>query len=500
MPKLARRSRTFPLIAVVLVAALLMGGARAAPVAPSGVHPAVVQWAREHPGQPVPVIVQAAPSADPAALVRAAGGDIRSPLGLIHAVAAEVPGSRLQSLAATAGVSWVSLDAPVASTGKGSQSDALPPSVYPDEVHAPPVWKSGNRGDSIGVAVVDTGIVASGDFSSSGGASRVIASVSKDGTSGDGYGHGSFVAGLIAGNGNASGATYQGVAPAANLIDVKVGDASGTASVSDVINGLQFVLDNKDAYNIRVVNLSLRSSTAESYTTDPLDAAVELLTFRGILVVAAAGNTGTSADAVSFAPANDPFVLTVGALDDAGTGDFKDDTVPWWSSRGTTQDGFAKPELYAPGRRLISVLSPNSVLATQYPGNIVGDGYFTLSGTSTAAGVVSGVAALVFKAHPNWTPGQVKAALVQSAPSLPGESSVKVAQADKAIALKAPTDPTPNTKPNFLLLQAAGVADPAGISWGGISWGGISWGGISWGSISWGGISWGGISWGSVIE
>jgi len=280
----------------------------------------------------------------------------------------------------------------------------------------------------------------------------------------------------------------------------KEGGASGAATVSDVITGLQFVLENKDAYNIRVVNLSLRSSTAESYTTDPLDAAVELLTFRGILVVAAAGNTGAGPDAVSYAPANDPFVLTVGALDDKGTADYKDDAVPWWSSRGTTQDGFAKPDIYAPGRRLISVLSPNSVLATQYPSNIVADSYFTLSGTSTAAGVVSGVAALVLNAHPNWTPGQVKAALTQSAATLPSDSSVKVALADKAIAVRAPTDPTPNTKPNFLLLEAAGIADPAGISWGGISWGGISWGGISWGGISWGGISWGGISWGSVVE
>ncbi|TAK64477.1 MAG: peptidase S8, partial [Dehalococcoidia bacterium] len=355
-------------------------------------------------------------------------------------------------------------------------------------------------GQGVGVVVLDTGVVQSDDFVT-GGNNRLVATIAPaTATTADGYGHGSHVAGLIGGDGSNSNGRYTGVAPQVNLISVRAGDDSGGAQLSDVINGLQWVLDNKDAYNIRVVNLSLRSDIAQSYTTDPLDAAVELLTFRGILVVVAAGNTGTVADAVSYAPANDPFVLTVGALDDVSTPDYKDDLVPAWSSRGVTQDGFAKPDVYVPGRRLISVLSPGSVLATEFPGNVVGSSYFQLSGTSMAAGVASGAAALIFQAHPDWTPFQAKYAITKSSVPLPANSAFRVEMVDKAIGLKLDAGDTevPNIKPNYLLLRAAGIADPQSISWGSISWGSISWGSISWGSISWGSISWGSISWGAA--
>lgn len=451
-----------------------------------------------HPGEPVPVIVQTASATDPGQLVVASGGRPYTDLGFLHAVAATVPGRDLDQLAFADGVTSVSLDAPVSSTDNGTTSTAQIVNVFNQEIQADLANKSGDFGQGVGVAVVDTGIYAAQDFKQNGNF-RITATFSKDGTTGtDGYGHGSHVAGLAAGSGGQSGGRYAGVAPQANLIDIKVGDSTGAASVSDVIKGLGFAFANKDNYNIRVVNLSLRSNVAQSYTTDPLDAAVELLTFRGILVVVAAGNTGTAADAVSYAPANDPFVLTVGAVDDLGTPAFNDDIVPTWSSRGTTQDGFAKPELYTPGRHLVSVLSPNSVLATQTGAMLVNSNYMQLSGTSMAAGVASGAAALVFQAHPNYTPGQVKAALMQSAAPISSDASVRVAQVAAANALPTPVDPTPSIKPSFALLQAAGFTDPASISWGSISWGSISWGSISWGSISWGSISWGSISWGSI--
>ncbi len=497
-----RRTKFLVFAAFTLLAAFGAGGGAISATAHSGAHAHDAVWAyrHDHPGAAVPVIVQTVPSVDPDGFVRAAGGAVRSDLGLIHAVAADVPANRLDALAYAGAVTWISLDGPVASTDGGSASTtALPPSVYPQEVHADRVWQQyHDYGQGVGVAVVDTGIYESNDFSTN-GPNRIVASVSKDGTTGDGYGHGTHVAGLIAGNGHNSNGQYVGVAPQANLIAVKVGDDAGSASVSDVINGLQFVLDNAGRYNIRVVNLSLRSGTAQSYTTDPLDAAVELLTFRGILVVVAAGNTGSASDAVSYAPANDPFVLTVGALDDMGTPDFNDDLVPSWSSRGVTQDGFAKPDVYVPGRHLISVLSPSSVLATTYPSNIVASSYFRMSGTSMAAGVASGAAALVFEAHPDWTARQVRAGLLKSSHQLPSLSSARVAVADETIALNGQqTDPTLTIKPSYLLLQAAGVTNPQSISWGSISWGSISWGSISWGSISWGSISWGSISWGAV--
>jgi serine protease AprX len=493
LPTTRKLSRINHVLLLALVGIAIFASAGLAATARTArVQDAVWAYRDAHAGEPVPVIIQTTGSMYPAAVARAAGAEVRSQLGLIHAVAADVPADRLEALSSDPNVHWVSLDAPIVSTDSPDQS-GTPSSVYPQEIAADTQWQAGNSGQGIGVAIVDTGIVQSDDFGK-----RVVSAVSRDNTSGDGYGHGSHVAGLAAGNGANSNGKYVGVARRVNLINVKVGDNTGAASVSDVINGLQYVIDHKDAYNIRVVNLSLRSNTAQSYTTDPLDAAVELVTFRGILVVVAAGNTGTASDAVSFAPANDPFVLTVGAVDDMGTGDYRDDAIPSWSSRGITQDGFAKPDVYAPGRHLISVLSKGSVLATQYPANIIGDSYFQLSGTSMAAGVASGAAALVFNARPEWTPGQAKAALMKGAASLPGTPTASVAQVDRTVSLKSVIDPTPNTKPNFLLLSAAGITNPESISWGSVSWGSISWGSISWGSISWGSVSWGSVSWGAT--
>ena len=499
------RIRLSTLAALTIVVAVLSAGLT--PVR-SQLHTQDAVWAYRdaHRGESVPVIVQAAPGADAAQLVRAAGGDVRSTLGLIGGVAASVPGDQLQKLAASSDVAWMSLDGGITSLGGGKNSlvaadgAVAQTSVYPQEIHADKVWNDGNYGQGVGVVVLDTGVVQSDDFVTSGN-NRLAATIAPAAaTTADGYGHGSHVAGLIGGDGSNSNGKYTGVAPQVNLISVRAGDDSGVAQLSDVINGLQWVLDNKDAYNIRVVNLSLRSDVAQSYTTDPLDAAVELLTFRGILVVVAAGNTGTVADAVSYAPANDPFVLTVGALDDMGTPEYRDDVVPAWSSRGVTQDGFAKPDVYVPGRRLISVLSTGSVLATEYPDNVVGTSYFQLSGTSMAAGVASGAAALVFQAHPDWTPFQAKSAILKGSVPLPANSGVRVEQVDRVIGQKFDDDDgaLPVIKPNYLLLEAAGIADPQSISWGSISWGSISWGSISWGSISWGSISWGSISWGSA--
>jgi serine protease AprX len=543
------------LLLAVFVLTVAFASASAAPRdTTQRVHAAVWQYRDAHPGADIPVIVQTSGASDPVDVVHAFGGTVGAPLGIIHGVSAMVPADQLEVLSSSADVRWVSLDAPIASTDYGgdgghnggpdgkpkndppagpdagpgdkpksdpsagrdagaggdsknktvADTGTAPASVYPQAIRADKAWKDGDFGQGVGIAIVDTGIAASSDFNGDHG-SRVVATVSRDNSTVDGYGHGSHVAGLAAGNGVNSGSKYIGVAPAANLINVKVGADDGSATVSDIINGLQFVLDNQDTYNIRVVNLSLRSDTAESYLTDPLDAAVELVTFRGILVVVAAGNTGTDADAVSYAPANDPFVLSVGAVDDAGTSDTKDDTIPAWSSRGVTQDGFSKPDLYTPGRRLISVLSPGSALAQEFPNNVIGSGYFQLSGTSMAAGVASGAAALVFKAHPDWTPGQVKLALAQSGSGVPGDSGAKFAQVDRAIHLnKPPVDTTLDILPNDLLLQTAADADPSvtfdKISWSKISWSKISWSKISWSKISWGSVSWSKISWGTVDE
>jgi serine protease AprX len=213
---------------------------------------------------------------------------------------------------------------------------------------------------------------------------------------------------------------HMGIAPEAHLINVKVADEDGRATVLDVIHGLQFVVDHKDAYNIRVVNLSLASTVAESYRTDPLDAAAEQAWLQGVVVVAAAGNEGDAEDAVSYAPGNDPYVISVGAVDDRGTRDNDDDRLAAWSSRGLTQDGFRKPEVLAPGTHIVAPVPPMSDLTAMCPTCLRDGRYFRMGGTSMSAAVVSGVAALVLQRHPDWTPNQVKGALVSTLVNVPG--------------------------------------------------------------------------------
>src|SRR5215212_7980063 len=269
----------------------------------------------------------------------------------------------------------------------------------------------------------------------------------------DEYGHGTHVAGLIAGNSllyppdQPAFGKYMGVAPRANLVSVKVSDDDGSTTVLDVIYGIQFAVDNKAAYNIRVINLSLSSATAESYKTDALDASVEQAWNSGITVVAAAGNEALTNDGVTFSPANDPWVITVGALDDKGTMTRLDDALAPWSSHGLTQDGVRKPEVLAPGVGLVSTLAPNSDFAHLCPACIVDGRYFRAGGTSMSTGVVSGAAALLIEAHPNWTPAQVKGALQATVVDVPGAGGVIDANA----ALDASSTATVNLAPNTLI-------------------------------------------------
>jgi serine protease AprX len=307
---------------------------------------------------------------------------------------------------------------------------------YLEGAHHHSIWadKAWNKatGKGVGVAVVDTGIAGElpdfrrHAFTTS---SRVVASAvtnpcATEAT--DNYGHGTHVAGVIAGNSlnlnekDPNYGAHMGIAPEANLINVKVADEDGRATVLDVIHGLQFVVDNREAYNIRVVNLSLASTVAESYRTDPLDAAAEQAWMQGVVVVAAAGNEGAAEDAVSYAPGNDPYVISVGAVDDRGTRDNSDDRLADWSSRGVTQDGVRKPEVLAPGTHLVSPVPPMSDLTTMCPTCLRDGRYFRMGGTSMSAAVVSGVAALVLQRRPDWTPNQVKGALRSTLVNVPG--------------------------------------------------------------------------------
>ena len=276
---------------------------------------------------------------------------------------------------------------------------------------------------------------------------------------------------------------------------------------SDVLRAADWILQNKDRYNVRVANFSLQSATATSFRFDPLDSAVEQLWQSGVVVVVAAGNyaSGGAASGVLFSPANDPFVITVGALD------VKDDTNPDndfnapWSAYGYTVDGFAKPELGAPGRYMIEWVPPGASLAAERPEAVVRDG-MELSGTSFAAPVVSGIAADLIGIHPDWTPDQVKGALMRAATVLKRAAPLSSGVGEVNIQ-KAFEDKTPPPNPNAALDQFL-VPDPDGglypvfdsASWlkaatDSASWNSASWVSASWNTASWNSASWNSASW-----
>jgi serine protease AprX len=528
----ARNVKRLTLSFLVLAAlALVSPGAKAA--LPADVHPAVIAWSNENPGSDIPVLLEAADADAAARAVAAAGGTPERAFSIVPVTSATLPRESVFTLARDKAVGRVFLDAAVVSSGSGGFSDGFHATVnsYPFSIEAEKGWEQGFLGEGVAVAVVDTGISPRGheDFKGADGNSRVVAEVEfSPNTSNltDGYGHGTHIAGIAAGDGRLLQGKYAGVAPRANLVNVKISDDEGAATLSDLISGLEWIYQNKDAHNIRVVNLSLHSSVAISYHADPLNAAVEYLWLNGVFVVAAAGNKGTAVDAVHYAPANDPFILTVGAIDDGGTKDFADDVIASWSSRGTTQDGFAKPELYAPGRNIVSVIDKNSKLYKENPGRIVDEDYFSLSGTSMAAGVMSGAAALVIQARPDWTPGQVKCTLIATSRALSGPEMGYVARVGQAISSSSPacdsdtglmksgrfnamlkvgavayvlgaSEPNAAAESINLDLNAAGLANTnlSNVRWDVINWDAIKWSAIKWGSVKWDVINWDAVQW-----
>jgi len=493
---------------LLLVGILLpLGGRAPAPPPVVRVQPALLTVAAAHPAQQVRVIVQKTTlDGGPEQQARDLGGRITQDLHLIHAFAAELPAGAVPALAAGAGIRWISLDAPVAESASTAPVDlgALV-SAYPQAVHAADLWNAtpALQGQGIGVAVVDSGINR-GHPDLSG--SRVIAQekFNSDASSmADQNGHGTHIAGIVAGNGSASEGAYVGMAPQANLINVKVSDDDGAASAADVVAGLQWINDNKTLYNIRVVNISLNSSLVQSYHVDPIDAAVEILWFNGIVVVTSAGNNST---AKLSAPANDPFVITVGATDDRGTAGIGDDTVAPFSGYGTTLDGFAKPDLVAPGTNIISLLaSHGDTLVKEHRDHLVSGfpdarQYFRMSGTSMAAPVVAGAVALLLQANPGLNPDQVKGVLKATAvhdPQVwPGYTSAQAGAGylDIAAAVHAPVIPVANTGTVASRLLWTG-SQP--LTWGSVSWNSVSWNSVSWNSVSWNSVSWNSVSWNS---
>ena len=423
-------------------------------------------------------------------------------LDLVGGVAVTIPASKLAKLAETSGL-IVTPDAPLHADGALNSKQ-----LWPYESGNANLWaEDANKYASSmpAIAIVDSGVEARADFGSRLLASVNLSSSSTNQSLNDERGHGTFVAGIAAD----SATGYAGAAPSANLVSVKVMDASGQGSTSDIINACQWILDHKAQYNIKVANFSLHSSIIAPFYYDPLDRAVEQLWFGGVTVVAAAGNYGTAAgpSGVKYSPGNDPFVITVGAADLGGTVKLGDDAIAPWSAWGSTMDGFRKPEVSADGRYMIGPVPATSTLAITRASNVVAPGYIQLSGTSFAAPVVSGTAAQILVRHPSWTPDQVKGALMISARPLPnGITSGGVGEVTASKAVRQNGSANPNAALERFVL-AAGTSSQAfdtaswldavktSASWDSASWDTASWLDASWDSASWLDASWDSASW-----
>ena len=385
-------------------------------------------------------------------------------------------------------------------------------------------------GKGIGVAIIDSGVDNHTAL-----AGRLIVSVdftrkrTRAARAADEYGHGTHVAGIVVAGlpKKDNGLAPVGMAPGAHIVSLKVLDETGAGKASDVTEAIDWAIDHKDQYAIRIINLSLGAPPTQSWRYDPVCQAVERAVRAGIVVVVSAGNNGQTLDGAKqvfgsiTSPGNSPYAVTVGALRTNGTADRSDDYVAPWSSKGPTYiDHVIKPDLVAPGSRVVSLLAPGSTLARENPERIVfgegRNGYFELTGTSMAAAVVSGAAALILQSQPQLNPLQVKLVLQAATDFLP--SAGLIGGGAGSITLDRITDPAfgqwrptlaqvfPTSLNSQLPPSQPHAAD--GIYWGdeGIYWGndGIYWGneGIYWGDdgIYWGneGIYWGneGIYWG----
>jgi serine protease AprX len=499
-----RSSALRSLVATLLACLLAAPGLVATPaLAAAGSSPKIDAEValRLHSGTPIKVILIARGDlTDVVQDLHHAGFKEVKHVPIVHGVSATLTAAAIQYFAADPNVFRIVYDAPVRLMDTAFNPTALA-TVYPWVDDAVALWSNPlapMTGKGIGVAIIDSGIAPHPDFGN-----RLTVNINFAATAtspDDQFGHGTIVAGIIGGNGTAGGGRYMGIAPEVTLLNLRVNDATGAAATSDVMNAMLWAVNNKDTYNIRVINLSIVSSVAESYTTSALDAAVEYAWLKGIAVVVAAGNLGPNS--ALYAPANDPYVITVGATDDAGTVTTADDTLTAFSSFGMTQDGFRKPDLVAPGRHIVSTAAAGSTIATSYPQNLVGWQYIQLSGTSLAAPQVSGIAALYLEAHQGIRPGQLKGVLVTTAHgfgllgAVPAGAGAGYPDALQAISYNGTIGNLdaglqPNNYLKVMYLAANGLTNGTSVSWGSVSWGSVSWGSVSWGSINWSAVSWG---------
>ena len=417
---------------------------------------------------------------------RAAGAQVHRRFAKLSGYAAHVPAASLHKLAQLQGVLGVSYDAEVAGANDLNYVTVGADMAAREYSGSAP----GLDGSGVTIAVVDSGVAAHPDLGS-----RLLEEVEIVGHEkgfADPYGHGTHVAGIIAGDGAASSDSksfrrFNGIAPKARIVSVRVLDRNGSGRVSDVLSGIDWVLGHKDEYGIRILNLSLGHPVEEPSLSDPLCRAVEAAWKAGILVVAAAGNAGAEGYASIHSPGNDATILTVGASNNFQSASRSDDILTTYSSRGPTPlDHVVKPDLVAPGNRTLSLRSVGSTLDEAYPSLRVKQGlyrddpvsanedslYFQMSGSSMAAGVVSGMAALMIQANPSLTPDTLKTRLMMSAEKRPvydlfsegaGFADLHAALAEEGISQAAALSPKVQWTVTGLALESAGSAWP-GVS------------------------------------
>lgn len=554
-----RRVRWAAPIAVLAVAGFLLPSVAGSAHRWDKVDPGLVGRVRDAPHSMLPVIVRERTPLDDTAerLVRHLGGQVTHDLSIIGSFSARLPARSLSALAGSPAVWTIWGDGRIHMNGgddrEGDDDDGDDDEGDDDDgeegddddeydLMAPnSVWRDAIRlddaddysGAGVTVALLDTGI-----SQVPGVGNRVLARVdlTPDHDGYDRFGHGTHMAGIIAGAGEdedyGSSGSWPGVAPGADLVSIKVAGWDGATDVSVVIAGLQWVVANRVPYNIRVLNLSFGTDSTQSYRLDPLDHAVEQVWFSGILVVASAGNRGSGSGTINK-PADDPYVVTVGAADVRGTEDRKDDIVAEFSSRGPTQDGFSKPDLVAPGISIVSNLAPGSTVEALHPDARVGTTYIKGTGTSQAAAIVSGVAALLFQANPALTPDQAKAILIDSAHrdlgKQPGggaglvdaEQAVskatgksKKSSANQGLSPSTGTGSLEASRGSFHVYAdldgdgtpelVTGEIDVLGQPWSGKSWSADAWASSAWPELTqvssgWEAKSWSGKSWSGMV-
>jgi len=465
----------------------------------------------------VPVLVYTEPDATDVVQEALPAGVVTTEFPSFDAVAAYVTPDEIATLSQESDVNMIVADNPVFGLDYKSSMDITNLAIGLGDVKSPAA--GGPDGSGVGVAIIDSGVATTTDLRDS----RIVGwkdFVNNKKAPYDDAGHGTFVAGLIAGDGTASlplenggyaTMQFRGVAPAANVIGIKVLDSTGQGRASAVMAGVLWAVVHKNDYGIRVINLSIGSNPVAPVQYDPIAQAVELAWKHGITVVCAAGNEGEFGPGGILSPGNSPYVLTVGASDTRQTATLADDVMTYYSSIGPTLfDEFAKPDVVAPGNRLISVRKSGSYIDVNFPQNLIPvasyapsapadtqPGYLMLSGTSTSAPVTAGAVALLLDADPRLSPDDVKVRLMRTADPLPGASVYQegagLIDVDGALADRSRAK-------GYALSADLGdgttiLSDDVYAAWDKQAWMKYGWTKFRWTKFRWTKFRWTGVSW-----